>query len=47
MHSLTLRKQIAFALGPWLLDYLDAHQHRRESRLKPAPRPGQANAAGG
>ena len=43
----TLRKQIAFALGPWLFDYLDAQQRRREQCPKPTPAPGQANAAGG
>lgn len=43
----TLRKQIAFALGPWLFDYLEAHQPRRKPCPNPTPSQGQTNSAGG
>jgi SRSO17 transposase len=43
----TLRKQIAFALEPWLFGYLQAQQHQQKSRIKPTPAPAQANATGG
>lgn len=43
----TLRKQLAYALGPWLFDYLDSEEHRRKPPRQSAQTTHQANAADG
>lgn len=43
----TLRKQLAFAIGPWLFDYLEAHGRRRTPGPHPTSTPPQADTTGG